>query len=272
MCKYFLLTCAEQMSKLEDGVARRRKEQREKEEDQVPSGDDIRLKQLTSDLELLKQQMEEMSTQLTSSMGLKRSSQDGADNLLKELKDMREKHMLQDIKINDHDMKILLILKNQKKMNKRQSQGFGEAPELPGEDEGSDVTELIALIDKLKDDLRSELASKIDTESFDRRSKKLVDETNVLFAYIEEDKVAIKAIQDKIQGHSTRLQVDSELIHDLQNNMRKLSDNVKQKADGEEIDSINQLVSDMYEKILDFELGYRGRPEASRGNKQDEQN
>ena len=59
------------------------------------------------------------------------------------------------------------------------------------------------------------MASKIDTDIYERRTKKLMDESNQLFLYIEEDKANIKAIQDKIQGHSNRLNVDSDLIHEL---------------------------------------------------------
>ena len=107
------------------------------------------------------------------------------------------------------------------------------------EDTGSDLSDMIALIDQLKIDLRKELSSKIDTEQFERRTKKLVDESTLLFIYVEEDKANIKAIQDKIQGHSTRLNVDGDLIHELQNQMRKIADSVNQKADGDEIDAVN---------------------------------
>jgi hypothetical protein len=60
------------------------------------------------------------------------------------------------------------------------------------QEDDKDISDLVNLIDKLKDDLRHELAAKIDTDAFDRRTKKLVDETNILFGHIEEDKTAIK--------------------------------------------------------------------------------
>ena len=35
--------------------------------------------------------------------------------------------------------------------------------------------------------------------------------------------------------------------------MRRLSDNVKQKADGDEIDSLHTLLNELYDRFLDFE-------------------
>lgn len=56
-----------------------------------------------------------------------------------------------------------------------------------------------------------------------------------------------------MEGHATRLSVDSDLIHEVQNQVRKCEDMVKQKANGDEIDSLNTFLHELYERLTEIE-------------------
>jgi hypothetical protein len=58
-----------------------------------------------------------------------------------------------------------------------------------------------------------------------------------------------RSMQEKIDGHSVRLASDTDLIIEIQNEMRKLYELIKVKASGEELESMNNLIEDMWDKM-----------------------
>ena len=69
----------------------------------------------------------------------------------------------------------------------------------------------------------------------------------------EIDQKKIKELLERVDGHQTRLNNDTDLIIELQNEFRNLGDQLKLKAEGEEIDSVHNLVNELYEKVHSLE-------------------
>ena len=88
--------------------------------------------------------------------------------------------LLHDIKINDHDAKIGLILRSRRHDKKLSSQknvmptqsmiieDEHEMPDVPLA-AGIELGELISILDQMKDDLRKELIGRIEFEGVEKR-------------------------------------------------------------------------------------------------------
>lgn len=87
----------------------------------------------------------------------------------------------------------------------------------------------------------------------DNRIKLLEDNLESLFIDfdLEQKKTTDNIL--KLDGHHNLLNAHNEQINDMQNTIRRMTDVVKLKADGEEIDGVNTLVNELYDKFNDLE-------------------
>lgn len=65
----------------------------------------------------------------------------------------------------------------------------------------------------------------------------------------ENDSKKIKENQDRVDSHQNRINANLDLITELQNETKKIFQILKMKAENEDIDSLNNLVNDLYEKF-----------------------
>lgn len=70
---------------------------------------------------------------------------------------------------------------------------------------------------------------------------------------IEKNESNITSIFEKNEGHSNLIKSNSDLISELQVIVAKVENSLKYKLDGEEIDSLNVLMNELYERILTIE-------------------
>ena len=59
----------------------------------------------------------------------------------------------------------------------------------------------------------------------------------------------IKENSDRLDSHQNRINANLDLITELQNKTKKIFQVLKMKAENEDIDSLNNLVNDLYEKF-----------------------
>eukprot|EP00347_Sterkiella_histriomuscorum_P003865 403362643 len=171
----------------------------------------------------------------------------------KDIDELRERMTISEIKVNDVEQRLSLLLRAKKAGRARANSGAGNNEEESQAQSGLDIGEIISLLDQVKQDLRSELSSKFDHENLERRVTKLEQDANILFEELDKSKLNIQLNVEKLDGHQNRLNSDSDLITELQNQLRRLTDQVKQKVDGEEIDSMTLLVNDMFERFKEIE-------------------
>jgi hypothetical protein len=65
--------------------------------------------------------------------------------------------------------------------------------------------------------------------------------------------INLDLVNKKLEDHTNRFTVHTDLITDLQNEMRKQNDNMKMKANGDEIDSVHALINELYDKVVEME-------------------
>lgn len=70
---------------------------------------------------------------------------------------------------------------------------------------------------------------------------------------IDQNSKKIKELCERLNGYDNRLSAESDIIQDLSNKVRKCEDQVKNKVDGDEIDSVNTLVNELYERLVELE-------------------
>lgn len=134
----------------------------------------------------------------------------------RELDDLKERLLLNEVKANDHEQKIALLLRAKKAGGLKTSLGEEEQPGAQV-NSGVEIEEIIELLDKVKDDLRKELASKLETDSLEKRIKHLDNDMNSAFENLRNQKNDIFSNKDKIDGHTNLLKAHSDIINELQN-------------------------------------------------------
>jgi hypothetical protein len=185
---------------------------------------------------------------------VQRSHRSKVGDMPDELNTVREKVNVHEQKVTDHDSKINLILKvssaRQSSSNLNEENQTEPAGNVGG---GLDLGELFSALDQIKSDLRNEFISKHLFDEYGRRLTKVEEDQSEMHLDIESNTKKIKEILEKLSGIDNRLNAESDIIQDLSNKVKKCEDSVRSKVDGDEIDSVNTLVHELYERLLELE-------------------
>lgn len=223
--------------------------------DQEKSGDSLKMQQLQEDIDRLKQSMFDLENYMQKSERGRRQTNAGAPaESGSAMEELRDKVMYNEIRTNDCEQKMSLLLKSRRPAKGAQKPSQ-DVDEHAGHS-GLDLADIASLLDTLKEDLRKELVGKLELQVVDKGLRVWVrEEIEILNEEIEREQKKVKDNSERIEGHQNRLNSDSELILALQNDVRKLYDSLKQKAEGDEIDSMNTLINELYERLQDYEKG-----------------
>lgn len=101
-----------------------------------------------------------------------------------------------------------------------------------------EIEEVIGLMDNLKEEMRNQFITKLDLDKFESRLSDLEEDLDQLHLTVEIDQKKIKELVEVKDDHQTRITNCLEYIVDLQNDVSALKEQIKLKAEGEEIDSV----------------------------------
>eukprot|EP00347_Sterkiella_histriomuscorum_P013450 403364665 len=144
---------------------------------------------------------------------------------------------------------------NSVKNNEEEGKNSQDIPENENHGGGFEMADILALIDQMKEDFRLEFASKITQDQLMQRMDHAEQDLDQLHLSQEIDSKKLKEILEKLEAHQTRLNTDKDNIEELQEEVKKLNESLKNKADIEDAESISNLVNDLYERFHELQKG-----------------
>ena len=108
---------------------------------------------------------------------------------------------------------------------------------------GEEVGDVLEMVERVKEDLRKELLSKSDLSPLDSKLTSQQDDIDTLKQELEREIKKRLESTDRLDQLSLK---QTQELESIQADLRKLQDLLKQKADSDEVDSLNTLINDMY--------------------------
>lgn len=120
---------------------------------------------------------------------------------------------------------------------------------------GLELGDVIGLIDEMKDSLRNEFANK---NQFNKLLERVtINETKIndIFKALDNLKKKIGENKEAIDSNINLTRALNDGITEAQNQIRKVNDELINKVDSDEIETINNIVQEVYDQVMEIQKG-----------------